>query len=84
MMVRGINVGRGNYGVEGGGRMGDDKVESVTVRVRRNVYMLNEVCTEEEIGELNCLGVVWIVNVNVEISGYYEIVRGSGGAGEEG
>ena len=82
-MIRGNNKRRGYERVKGDIGESYDKIDGVTVSVSRNFKMLSEITTGKEVKELDCLSIVKVVNMDIEVASNDEFMRGGGCVGKK-
>ena len=77
------NVRRGYDRVESSIGMSYDEIKGVTMSVSRDFDMLGKITTGKKVNKLDCLSIAEIVDVDVEVAGNEEFVRGGGCMGEK-
>ena len=78
IVIRGDNVRRDYDGVEGSIGRSYDEIKGGTISVSRNFHILSEITTGKKVEKLDCLSIVEVVNMNVEVAsnGNDEFMRG--------
>ena len=71
-MRRGYDRAKGSIG------RSYDEIEDVTVSVSKNCNMLSEITTGKEVNKLDCLSIAEVVNMDIEVAGNDEFMRGGG------
>ena len=63
--------------------MSNDEIKGVTMSVSSYFDMLGKITTGKKVRKLNCLSIAEIVDMDVEVAGNEEFVRGGGCMGEK-
>ena len=67
---------RGYDGVEGSIGRSYNEIKGVTMSVSMNFHMLSEITTGKKVEKLDCLSIVEVVNMDVEVASNDGFVRG--------
>ena len=67
---------RGYDRVEGSIDRSYDEIKGVTMSVSRDFHMLGKITTGKKVKKLDCLSIAEIVDMDVEVAGNEEFVRG--------
>ena len=70
-------------GLEGSIGKSYDEIEGVTMTTSGNFTMLSEITTGKDIKKLDCLSIAEVVNMDIEVTGDDECMRGGGGVGKK-
>ena len=74
---------RGGYDrVEGSIGTSYDEIKGVTMSMNRNFHMLGKITIGEKVEKLDCLSIAEVVDMDVEVAGNNEFVRGGGYMGK--
>ena len=74
---------RGYDRVEGSIGRSSDEIKSVTMSMSRNFQMLGKITIGEKVEKLNCLSIAEVVDMDVEVAGNDEFMRGGGSMGKK-
>ena len=75
---------RGGYDrVEGSIGRSYDEIKGVTMSMSRNFHMLGKITTGEKVKKLDCLSIAEVVDMDVEVAGNDEFMRGGGCMGKK-
>ena len=74
---------RGYDRVESSIGMNYDEIKGVTMSVSRDFYMLGKSTTGKKVKKLDCLSIAEVVDMDVEVAGNEEFMRGGGCIGEK-
>ena len=74
---------RGYDRVESSIGMSYDEIKGVTMSVSRDFDMLGKITTGEKVKKLDCLSIAEIVDMDVEVAGNEEFMRGGRCMGEK-
>ena len=74
---------RGYDRVESSIGMSYDEIKGVTMSVSRDFDMLGKITTGKKVKKLDCLSIAEIVDMDVEVAGNEEFMRGGGCRGEK-
>ena len=74
---------RGYDRVEGSIGRSYDEINGVTMSVSKDFHMLGKITTGKKGKKLDCLSIAEIVDMDVEVAGNEEFVRGGGCMGEK-
>ena len=69
--------------VEGSIGRSYDEIKGVTMSVSRNFHTLSEITTGKKVEKLDCLSIVKVVNMDVEVASNDEFIRGGGCVGKK-
>ena len=68
---------RGGYDrVEGSIGRSYDEIKGVTMSMSKNFHMLGKITTGEKVDKLDCLSIAEVVDMDVEVAGNDEFMRG--------
>ena len=81
IVIRGDNVRRDYDGVDGSIGRSYDEIKGVTMSMSRNFHMLGKITTGEKVEKLDCLSIAEVVDMDVEVVGNDEFMRGGGCVG---
>ena len=75
---------RGGYDrVEGSIGKSYDDIKGVTMSMSRDFYMLGKITTGKKVEKLDCLSIAVVVDMDVEVAGNDEFMRGGGCMGKK-
>ena len=75
---------RGGYDrVEGSIGRSYDEIKGVTMSMSRDFYMLGKITTGKKVEKLDCLSIGEVVDMDVEVAGNDEFMRGGGCMGKK-
>ena len=74
---------RGNDRVESSIGMSYDEIKGVTMSVSRDFDMLGKITTSKKVKKFDCLRIAEVVDMDVEVAGNEEFIRGGGCMGEK-
>ena len=75
---------RGGYDrVEGSIGRSYDEIKGATMSMSRNFHMLGKITTGEKVDKLDCLSIAEVVDMDVEVAGNDEFMRGGGCMGKK-
>ena len=75
---------RGGYDrVKGSIGRSYDEIKDVTMSVSRDFNMLGKITTGKKVKKFDCLSIAEVVDVDVEVAGNEEFMRGGGCMGEK-
>ena len=75
---------RGGYDrVEGSIGRSYDEIKGVTMSMSRNFRMLGKITIGEKVEKLDCLSIAEVVDMDVEVAGNDELMRGGGCMGKK-
>ena len=74
---------RGYDRVEGSIGRSYDEIKGVTMSVSRDFYMLGKITTGKKVEKLDCLRLAEVVDMDVEVAGNEEFMRGGGCVGKK-
>ena len=74
---------RGYDRVEGSIGRSYDEIKGVIMSVSRNFHMLSEITTDKKVEKLDCLSIVEVVNMDVEVISTDEFIKGDGYMGKK-
>ena len=63
--------------------MSYDEITGVTMSVSRDFDMLGKITTGKKVEKLDCLSIAEVVDMDVEVTGNEEFMRGGGCMGEK-
>ena len=63
--------------------MSYDEIKGVTMSVSRDFDMLDKITTGKKVKKLDCLSIAEVVDMDVEVAGNEEFMRGGGCIGEK-
>ena len=69
--------------VEGGIGRSYDEIKGVTMSVSRDFHMLGKITTGKKVEQFDCLIIAEVVDMDVEVAGNDEFVRGGGCVGKK-
>ena len=69
--------------VEGSIGRSYDEIKGVTMSMSRNFLMLGKITIGEKVEKFDCLSIVEVVDMNVEVAGNDEFMRGGGCMGKK-
>ena len=64
--------------VEGSIGKSYDEIKGVTMSMSRDFYMLGKITTGKKVEKLDCLNIAEVVDMDVEVAGFDEFMRGGG------
>ena len=74
---------RGYDRVEGNIGRSYDEIKGVIMSVSRDFHMLGKITTGKKVEKLNCLSIVEVVDMDVEVSSNDEFMRGGDSVGKK-
>ena len=74
---------RGYDRVEGSIGRSYDEIKGVTMSVSRDFDMLGKITTGKKVTKLDCLSIAEVVDIDVEVAGNDELMRGGGCVGKK-
>ena len=75
---------RGGYDrVEGSIDRSYDEIKGVTMSMSRDFYILGKITTGKKVEKLDCLSIAEVVEMDVEVAGNDEFMRGGGCMGKK-
>ena len=83
IVIGGHNVRRGYDRVEGIIGSSYDDIKGVTMSVSREIYMLGKITTGKKVNKFDCLSIAEVVDMDVEVAGNEELMRGDGCVGKK-
>ena len=60
-----------------------DEIKGVIISMSRNFHMLGKITVGEKVEKLNCLSIAEVVDMDVEVAGNDEFMRGGGCMGKK-
>ena len=69
--------------VEGSIGRSFDEIKGVTMSMSRNLHMLGKITIGEKVETLDCLSIAEVVDMDVEVAGNDEFIRGGGCMGKK-
>ena len=69
--------------VEGSIGRSYDEIKDVTMSVSRDFHMLGKITTGKKVNKLDCLSIVKVVDMDVEVASNDEFMRGGGCVGKK-
>ena len=83
IVIRCDNV-RGGYDmVDGSIVKSYDEIKGVIMSMSRDFYMLGKITTGKKVEKFDCLSIVEVVDMDVEVAGNDEFMRGGGCMGKK-
>ena len=73
---------RGNDRVEGNIGSSYHEIKGVTMSVSRDFHMLDKITTGKKVEKFDCLSIAEVVDMDVEVAGNDEFMRGDGCVGK--
>ena len=83
IVICGDNVRGGNDRVEGSIGRRYDEIEGVTMSVSRHFHMLGKITAGENVEKSACLSIADVVDMDVEVAGNDEFMRGGSCVGKK-
>ena len=68
--------------VEGSIGKSYDEIKGVTMSMSRDFYMLGKITTGKKVEQFDCLSIAEVVDMDVEVAGNDEFMRGGGCMGK--
>ena len=78
IVIRGANVRRGYDSFEDSIGRSYDEIKDVTMSVSRDFHMLGQITTGKKVEKLYCLSIADVVDIDGEVAGNDEFIRGGG------